>query len=219
MADGGGVRPLPRGPHKLPREIVTDHQRWRLLTAAAQVLAEHGYAELTVEHIIREAGVSRTTFYEHFKNKRGCILAAHGVAFERLSSTIVRACGSEGEGPRKLAAGVSAAVDYAAAAPEEAQLLALDVIGADPVIAKRALASSDLLVDLLRGSREHSPYAEMLPELTERALVGAIVSVIADRLISGQADRLSELKPQLVQLALMPYVGIEEARRLATSGA
>ena len=87
MADGGGVRPLPRGPHKLPREIVTDHQRWRLLTAAAQVLAEHGYAELTVEHIIREAGVSRTTFYEHFKNKRDCILAAHGIAFERLSSS------------------------------------------------------------------------------------------------------------------------------------
>src|SRR5207245_95741 len=56
---------LPRGAHKLPREVVVGHQRERLLSGAARALAEHGYASLTVEQVIEQAGVSRATFYEN----------------------------------------------------------------------------------------------------------------------------------------------------------
>lgn len=215
-ADGGDrTWPLPRGPHKLPREVVTDHQRQRLLGGAARAMAAHGYAELSVEQILKEAGVSRTTFYEHFDNKRECILVAHEVAFDRLSGGLVRACAARQEWPEKVAVGVSAAVDYATAAPEEAQLLVLDAVGADPVLARRAVASSDFLVGLLRNGREHSPRAAALPDLTERALVGATMSVIGTRLVAGQSDQLPELKSQLIQLVLMPYVGLDEAQRVA----
>jgi AcrR family transcriptional regulator len=214
-APGGADWRLPRGPHKLPREVVADHQRQRLLAGAARAVAEHGYAAMNVEHILVNAGVSRTTFYENFDNKRDCVLVAHEQAFNRLSSELVGACAGELAWSQKVGAAVAAAIEFATRAPDEALLLVLDALAADAVLASRLLASSDFLVGLLRNGREQCAAAATLPDLTERALVGAATSVIGSRLMAGQAEGLLELEPQLVQLILMPYVGGEEARKVA----
>jgi len=206
---------LPRGPHKLPREVVAGNQRQRLMAGAARALATHGYAEMAVANILTEAGVSRTTFYENFDNKRECVLAAHEEAFDRLSGELFRACAAESEWTAKIVAGIGAAIGFAVRGPEEAQLLIVDAVAADPTLASRVLASNDYLVGLLRNGREKCPRATILPELTERALVGATTSIIGMRLLSGQADQLADLEPQLAQLLLMPYIGVEEARRVA----
>lgn len=107
------------------------------------------------------------------------------------------------------------AIAFVVRGPEEAQLLIVDAVAADPTLAMRVLASNDYLVGLLRNGREQCPGAATLPELTERALIGAASSVIGSRLLSGQADRLPALESQLVQLMLMPYLGITEARRVS----
>jgi AcrR family transcriptional regulator len=206
---------LPRGPHRLPREVVVDHQRQRLLAGVARALAEQGYAAMSVEHVLAHAGVSRTTFYENFDNKRDCVLAAHEMAFNRLAGELVGACAGESEWPAKVAAAIGAAIEFASRAPEEALLLALDAVAADPVLASRVLASNDFLVGLLRNGREQWPPAVALPELTERAMIGATTSLIGSRLICGQVSRLAEIEPQLVQLVLIPYMGVEEARHVA----
>jgi AcrR family transcriptional regulator len=206
---------LPRGPHKLPRDVVVDHQRQRLLAGAAQALAGRGYAEMTVAQVLKEAGVSRTTFYEHFQNRRECVLVAHEEVFDRLAGILFRACAAESEWSAKVAAAVAAAIGFAVTRPEEAQLLIVDAVAADPTLAERVLASNDFLVGLLRNGREQCPQAATLPELTERALIGATTSIVGMRLLSGQADQLRDLEPQLVQLLLMPYVGVAEARRVA----
>jgi AcrR family transcriptional regulator len=206
---------LPRGPHGLPREVVVDHQRQRLLAGAAAALAEHGYAELSVEHIITEAGVSRTTFYEQFDNKRECVLVAHEQAFDRLTGELVRACAGQSEWSTKVAAAIATTIVFATRAPQQAQLLVLESLAADPILVERALASNDFLVGLLRNGREQCPQAAALPELTERALIGATVSVIGHRLLCDQADQLPALAPQLIHLILIPYFGNEEAARVA----
>jgi AcrR family transcriptional regulator len=214
-AGGDAEWQLPRGPHRLPREVVIDHQRQRLLAGAARALAEHGYAAMSVEHVLVHAGVSRTTFYENFDNKRECVVVAHEQAFNRFSGELVAACAGRLQWTAKVSAAVAAAIEFVTRAPEEAQLLALDALAADPLLASRVVASNDFLVGLLRNGREHCPRAAALPELTERALIGAASSVIGSRLLSDQVDRLPALEPELVQLMLMPYVGITEARRVA----
>jgi AcrR family transcriptional regulator len=208
-------RKLPKGRHKLPREVVVGHQRERLLAAAAMAMADCGYAEMSVEQILVKAKVSRTTFYENFENKRDCVLMAHEAVFDRLVDELIRASSSASEWPEKIAVAVAAAIDFAVRAPEEAQLLVLEAAAAEPALVVKVLASNDYLVGLLRTGREYCPEAASLPELTERALIGATVSVIGARLLSGQTDQLPGLEPQLVQLILMPYLGIEEAARVA----
>jgi AcrR family transcriptional regulator len=68
---------LPRGPHGLTREQVQGSQRQRILDAVLDVVGEHGYAAATVADITTAAGVSRTTFYEQFRNKLDAFLTAY----------------------------------------------------------------------------------------------------------------------------------------------
>jgi AcrR family transcriptional regulator len=68
---------LPRGPHGLTREQVQASQRQRLLDAVLDVVGEHGYPAATVADITTAAGVSRTTFYEQFRNKLDAFLTAY----------------------------------------------------------------------------------------------------------------------------------------------
>lgn len=212
---GNGASKLPRGAHRLPRDVVAENQRSRLLAGVARAVARRGYAGLVVEDVVREAGVSRTTFYENFDNKQECVRVAHGEAFDRLTGRIFRACAAEIDWPRRLAAAVRAAICLALEAPEEARLLLYESLGSDPELAAHVLASNEHLIGLLRAGREHSPHAGSLPELTERALIGAATSIVGNRLIQGQADRLRAVEPELVQLMLIPYVGGGQARRLA----
>lgn len=209
---------LPRGRHGLPREVVDGHQRDRLILGVATALAEHGYGGLSVEHVIVAAGVSRTTFYNHFANKEEAVLAAHDLIFERFLGLITRACNAGHRWPEKVKAAIGAALEFAAAEPEQAQLLTLDALAANVEIARRVLDSSDHLTALLSAGRRHSARAQRaqdLPDLTEKALIGAISATVSGLLMSGESGRLPELGPQLVELTLMPYIGAEEAARVA----
>ena len=55
---------------------VTDH-RTRLLQGLAQSVATKGYADTTIADIVREAGVSRRTFYEQFDDKPSALIALY----------------------------------------------------------------------------------------------------------------------------------------------
>jgi AcrR family transcriptional regulator len=201
----------------MPRDVVSHNQRLRLVAGVARALTEHGYASLSVEQIVEQAGVSRSTFYENFENKHDCVLAAHEVVFDCLADEISKACAAEPDWPAKVAAAAAASLAFASEAPDEARLLSLDVVGADPGVARRVLASNERLAAMLRAGRQHYPEAKELPELTEIALVSAISSLLNGLFIDDRGDRIETLKPQIVQLLLMPYVGAEEAQRLAVA--
>src|SRR5919106_1114372 len=77
-------RRLPRGSHGLDRDVVTASQRTRLLEAVGRAVAERGYGAATIDDVVRGAGVSKKTFYEHFADKQDCFLAAYEAASEEL---------------------------------------------------------------------------------------------------------------------------------------
>jgi AcrR family transcriptional regulator len=206
---------LPRGQHRLPREVVIRNQRLRLVAGVARAMAKHGYARLTVEQVIIAAGVSRTTFYEHFDNKQEAVLVAHDVVFERYLGMLLRACNSEQEWPLKIKAAIATTLAFAVDEPEQAQLLALDALAGDANVTSRVLASNDHLASLLSAGRQFNPRGADLPGLTEKALVGAVSAIVAGRLMNGESESLSELEPQIVELILLPYLGPEEASRVA----
>src|SRR5687767_14844110 len=77
-------RRLPRGAHGLDPELVAASQRTRLLEAVGRAVADRGYAGATIDDIVRRAGVSKKTFYEHFRDKEHCFVAAYESASEEL---------------------------------------------------------------------------------------------------------------------------------------
>jgi hypothetical protein len=104
-------------------------------------------------------------------------------------------------------AGIATTLGFAVAEPDATRLLSIDVVALGPDGAKRMLDASNRLAALLFQGRDHGPGAGQLPELTEEALVGMIWTMIGTRLMCGEPERLAELEPQLVELALLPYLG------------
>jgi AcrR family transcriptional regulator len=68
-------------------DIASD-QRARLLAAMANVVAAKGYAATTVADVVRDAGVSRSTFYELFASKEACFLAAYDEGVDDLLQAV-----------------------------------------------------------------------------------------------------------------------------------
>src|SRR5215207_6637480 len=60
-------------------EVIHEH-RHRLLEGMAHAVAAKGYADTTIADIVREASVSRRTFYEHFSTKSECLIALYEAA-------------------------------------------------------------------------------------------------------------------------------------------
>jgi AcrR family transcriptional regulator len=117
-------------------------QRARLLAAMARVVAELGYGATTVAHVVREAGVSRTTFYEQFASKEACFLEAYRHGVEVLDEDVgaaVAAC--EGDWREKLRAGIRAYLESLAAEPLFARTYLLEIHAAgEAALAERTAA-------------------------------------------------------------------------------
>jgi AcrR family transcriptional regulator len=206
---------LPRGPHALPQEVVIVHQRERLLKAASAALAEVGYSELTVKDMIDGAGISRRTFYQLYDGKLECVLAAHETALERLQEVIATACAGEITWADGVAAAVDAGLRFAARNPAETRLLLLAThTVSEPKLMGAALSAHEQFADLLRAGRKQRGGGSPT-KLTESAVIGSVTAVVGARLATGQADGLRKLGPELVQIILAPYLGYEDAQRLA----
>jgi AcrR family transcriptional regulator len=103
---------LPRGRHGLPRELVSENQRWRLLGGCAEVLKERGYARVTVSKVTAAASVSKATFYRNFDGLPSCILATFGLATENVLAVIAESCQDDAGAEPDLAEVLSAVLDF-----------------------------------------------------------------------------------------------------------
>ncbi len=211
--------PLPRGRHDLPPEAVERHQLERIVAAVATVIAENGYLGLTVDRVTGIARVSRTTFYAHFENVREAAVVSHEKIFEDFLGLLTARCSDDpSPWPAKVGHAIAVTIEFAISRPQEGQILSTGLHTADPEMASRILASHDRLAKLLGGIRAHSPHGSELPACTEQFLIAAVAGVISGRLASGEAAQLRALQGDLIQLTLMPYCGVEEASRIASSG-
>jgi len=203
----------PRGRHRLPPEVVARSQRERLLEAAIRVVAEKGYAATTVADLTCEAGVSRTTFYEHFEDKEDCFLAAYDNAVDALVRRVGASYESQERWPERARAGLEALLAALAAEPDLARLALVDIGSAGPLAQRRYRAAVQRLTPLFDEGRDFSPAGRTLPANTSRMAIGAVTGLISDELVAGRAEYLPELLSDLLFATLVPYIGPEAAAR------
>ena len=68
------------------------------------------------------------------------------------------------------------------------------------------------IVRLARLISRDAPVGSRLPGSTDEALVAGIVGLVGDHLRVERFEALEALRPDLVLLALLPYLGFAEAR-------
>ena len=82
------------------RRLTAAERRERILAAATEVFAEHGYSAASVGEIGARAGVVASVIYDHFGSKRELhieLLQLHGEALIERSISAIR-----GEDPYEL---------------------------------------------------------------------------------------------------------------------
>jgi AcrR family transcriptional regulator len=183
-------------------EVIAD-QRRRILDGITLALAYHGYDDTRITDIVELAGVSRPTFYEQFASKEDCFAAAYGDGVERLEGAIATgARDAQGWVPR-VAAGLSAGLDFLAADPPLAHLLLVESLAA----ARPArLAHERTLARLAETLRPPlgDPGRWAMPQETARLLSGGLASHLSGRVLAGEAERLSESYDLLLVYLLTP---------------
>jgi AcrR family transcriptional regulator len=207
--------PLPAGRHGFSREQVAHNQRERLIAGLASAVAEHGYNAVTLTHITGAASVSRRVFYANFQSKEECFLAAFDIVADHIRELVAGAVGSAPDWPHRAVAAAREVLAFLASEPDLARLCLVESQSAGPAVAARFHAAVRELVPPLRLGRAERAGGRELPASTEEQVIGALVSLAARKVTAGEATRLAELLPDFTEFILSPYLGPDEAERLA----
>jgi AcrR family transcriptional regulator len=188
----------------------------RLLQAATSEIARNGYAATTIEDIVRTAGVSFSTFYEHFENKEDVFGAALYGGRARMLASTLPAYRRARSWPDAIRLVTETTLGYMEAEPDFARLVAVDVYTAgDQALARRdeAIESTQGFID--RGVEEFAP--DMSP-IQREAITSMLYAILCDRVRARGTENLRDLAPLANYVALCPFLGPEAACDIANGG-
>jgi AcrR family transcriptional regulator len=190
---------LPRGPHRLTDEQVTEDQRRRLIGAMVTLAGKRGYAATTVADIIERAEVSRKTFYEHFKAREDLLLAAFDTTCTAALEDVRAAAQRTGGPTRQFEALMRRLARIARKSPGTIALCTIEIAAVDPAGLERREQLMDaygaLIDECLRAGEERPT----LPATLARVLAGAIHRTIDAQLRTGRRDELAAISIQLAR--------------------
>lgn len=206
---------VPLGRHGLAPDVVAAHQRERLFAATVDLVAKRGYRNTSIDQIVKAARVGYVAFYDLFEGKEDCFLAAFDRIVAETGEALVQAVARESEWPRQIAAAIACALDLIVADPRRARVGLVEVQAAGPSAYARYEEALDRTVPKLREGRAFNPAAAGLSPTLEEAVLGGIVWIVHQRLVKGELGDPGALLEQSIQIALSPYLGDGDAKRLA----
>ncbi len=209
--DGNGK--LPSGRHGLPRDVVVKSQRDRMVEAMVSVVAGQGYADTTVADIISAAGVSRATFYEQFADKEDCFVAAYSTVMDRMLTFVAEgfAADDSGDWIERMRRGLRSLLTYLSRNPVAVRVGIVEGFGAGARARDRYQEAVSAFFPFLDAGRELVDDAGRIPGETARVVVGGISALIFNEASAGNSEKLPELLPEMIYLAVVPYLGHEAA--------
>src|SRR3954469_16228008 len=171
----------------------------RLEGAMVEATARHGFGGTTVAELVSLAGVSKTTFYQHFDSKQECFLATFDAIIDEVTARVSETYREPGDFRERLTRALSTFMEIAADEPAAASLAAIDSLTLGKAgIAHRERGSQAFEV-MVRQSFDHSPSPVQVSDATVRAIVGGIRGVVYRCLRADEAERLPNLVDELVE--------------------
>ncbi len=139
-------------------------QRRRLVRAAIDEFARHGYHRTSVEDIVRTARTSRTAFYAFFDNREDAMYGALQWCLRSLLDTVRQELAERPAGADPIETGVRAYVDWLVADPAAARIVLLEGVGTSPEVSALRTRIRREITELILGTwREYDPDAAGKP--------------------------------------------------------
>ncbi|HVA19167.1 MAG TPA: TetR family transcriptional regulator [Solirubrobacteraceae bacterium] len=194
-------------------EQVSGIQRTRLLTALAQVCAEHGAANVTVAHIVERAGVSRRTFYELFSDREDCFLAGLEEGLARIAVRVIPAYERPEKWRERVRAALIELLSFLDNDPVTGRLVIVETLGAGREALRRREHVLAQVIDAVHEGRLEAKASLDPTRLTAEGVVGGVLSVLQGRLVEGARGPYLDLLNPLMNMIVLPYFGSAAARR------
>lgn len=142
-------------------------------------------------------------------------VSAFETAFARVQIAVEEASARHREWPLQIAAAICAGLEFAAADPSAANVLTNEAIASGPDGVARYRRLTTYIAESFARGRKGQADGDEPPQVTEQALAGGLLGLVAERLTAGKAAELPALAPEAIEFTLTPYLGTEEARRIA----
>jgi AcrR family transcriptional regulator len=179
------------------------------------LVARRGYDTCTVAMIARRAGVSQAEFEAMFGSKEECAIAVFDRFMVDFNREVGDAFASRPGWPENLRAAAWAAARYQEAHPRELRFGAVGMLWASELMQTRREQAFRRFVDMVDAGRALAGDPEAVPQFTAEGVIGSIAAMITRRTQAGRVSPV-EFVPDLMYLAVVPYLGEEAAARELT---
>jgi AcrR family transcriptional regulator len=179
----------------------------RLIRATVEAVAAKGQAT-TIDEIVGLAGVSLSTFYEHYEGKEEAVAAALDAGEARLFALIGPAYKRAKDWPGAVRAAFEAMFAFFAAEPQLARMAMVEVYTAASATRERRERTIRALQRYLAPGYELSPGT---PAIAAEAIGGATYALVYEQIRRHGPRSLPRVAPLATYLALAPFLGAEEA--------
>ncbi|WP_232534120.1 TetR/AcrR family transcriptional regulator [Plantactinospora sp. KBS50] len=165
--------------------------RERIVAAALEIMAEHGYAGCSVATIAERAGLATGSVYRHFPTKADLFAEVFRTAAQREVDAVARAAAAETTVAARVAAVIETFCGRALQSPRLAYALLAEPV--DPAVDAERLVFRRAYARLLAGHVAAGVASGELPpqdpDLAATALVGALAEAMVGPLAAGSPAR------------------------------
>jgi AcrR family transcriptional regulator len=196
-----------------PEPVAPPAARRRIAAAAIELAAEYGYEATTIEMVVERAGVTRADFDLHFAGKEDCALQLYEEYLGGFVALVLEAAEREEEWRDSMRAAGYAAARFVRDNPRLAKVGVVQMLAAGSMAEARRAGMMDPIVDLIDAGRQQLPDPDSVGRGVAEGVLGSIYEIAIRDLASGLGTSAAEaIVPQLMYVAVRPYVGHEVAR-------
>ncbi|MHB8241425.1 MAG: MarR family transcriptional regulator [Solirubrobacteraceae bacterium] len=185
----------------------------------AEVLAERGGGldAVTLADVAAHAGVPVGAVSELFADREACMLAAFELGVERIGAEMARAYGREPRWLDGVKAALARFLRFLEVEPALGRVLVVySTAGGARVLRRRVEVQTALASVIDRGRAEAPTGAHQPPAIVAEGVVGAVLAVVQNRLLTEDSLPPMDLFGSLISIVVLPYLGAGVARRELT---
>ena len=178
------------------------NQRGRLQGAMVEAVSRHGFHDTTLRELVSLAGVSKSTFYEHFKSKEDCFLSTFDYIGLEVERRVDEAFDWSGGLRERIAAGITTAFTVIAKEQDAASLVTVESLTLGAAAVPHRERASAHFEELFRRAFEESPSPHRVTALTVRGIVAGIRNTAYHHLREGRGGELPAAAEPIIEWVL-----------------
>jgi AcrR family transcriptional regulator len=187
-------------------------ERARVRRAAMQLVVERGFEGATVDALVENAKVDRATFEQDFDDLQDCCIKVYLANIDEFDRIVFSAVEQADGWRNRLRASAYAAIGYIQNRPVEARFNLVQMLTVGEMAQVFRDNYVERIIDLIDAGREELDDPDSLSRDVAAGVFGSIYEFLVKQ-FHDDADigKLDQYIPDLMYLAVRPYVGHEAA--------